>query len=187
VSDSIDRQTMALPRLSTRRLLLRPVGETDVPAVLAIGSDEEVTRWVFWPPHHTLEDSRRYIQFLEHRDIAGTGIVLPARDQLIGTLLFHGYVASHDRIEVAVNVAREHWGQGYATEALVAVTDHVLAHWPIHRVEATCMTGNTASARMLEKAGFQLEGVMRQSRCRRGVFHDMMLFARLHRGEREST
>jgi len=49
----------------------------------------------------------------------------------------------------------------------------------LHRLEAACIPGNTASVRLLEKIGFQREGYARRYLCINGVWQDHLLYARL--------
>ena len=63
-------------------------------------------------------------------------------------------------------IAREHWGKGYASHALRMMMDYVFAP-------------NTASARVLEKCGYELEARLRQSVFKNGVFFDQLIYTRL--------
>lgn len=70
------------------------------------------------------------------------------------------------------------WGRGIATEALTAVTAEVLARFDLSRVYAMPFGGNAASIRVLEKAGYVLEGRLRQSAVKHGRVVDQLLYAR---------
>lgn len=71
------------------------------------------------------------------------------------------------------------WGRGIATAAVRAVTEHALATHGLHRVFALPFAHNRASARVLEKAGFTLEGVLRSSAIKDGRVLDQLLYARI--------
>lgn len=75
----------------------------------------------------------------------------------------------------AVNIGyyffSEHWGQGYATEATTAATEHLMARG-VHRLVATVTRGNTASARVLQKAGYQFTRILEGNDTIRGVVMD---------------
>jgi RimJ/RimL family protein N-acetyltransferase len=71
-----------------------------------------------------------------------------------------------------------HWGRGVATDAVRAVTDHAFAAHPeLRRVWAVPYDTNPASARVLEKAGYTLEGTMRESVIKDGRVLDSWLYA----------
>jgi RimJ/RimL family protein N-acetyltransferase len=65
------------------------------------------------------------------------------------------------------------------SEALAAVLRFGFEQLALHRVEATMLLGNTASAAVLARAGFQLEGQMAQRHWHHGAFHDMQLYGLL--------
>lgn len=69
--------------------------------------------------------------------------------------------------EIGYWLGEPYWGRGIATEALRAMTEYAFAHFDICRLEAGVFEWNPASARVLEKAGYTLEG-----RARRGVVKD---------------
>ncbi|TVU45796.1 hypothetical protein EJB05_05298, partial [Eragrostis curvula] len=79
---------------------------------------------------------------------------------------------------VGYRVAREHWGRGVATRAVTAAADAVFAAWPwLRRLEAVADVENPASQRVLEKAGFVREGVLRQYIMLKGRPRDMVMFS----------
>jgi len=69
------------------------------------------------------------------------------------------------------------WGRGIATEALIAVTADVFSRFDLTRLYAVPFADHAASVRVLEKAGYVLEGHMRRSAIKDGVIRDQLLFA----------
>ncbi len=69
--------------------------------------------------------------------------------------------------------------RGHMTAAVKAVLPFTFSTLRLHRVEAACIPTNTASIRLLERAGFTREGYARQYLCINGTWHDHLLFARL--------
>lgn len=74
---------------------------------------------------------------------------------------------------------RPHWGKGLATEAVTTAVAYAHDELELHRLEATVTNGNFASARVLEKAGFQREGTQRTRILHRSERRDLWLFGRL--------
>ena len=74
--------------------------------------------------------------------------------------------------EVGYLLAPEAEGQGIATEALQALVTYALSHYPLHKLVGRCVNGNIASARVLEKCGFQLEGILRHNHRIAGCWYD---------------
>jgi ribosomal-protein-alanine N-acetyltransferase len=72
-----------------------------------------------------------------------------------------------------------HAGQGYMQDAVAAVLAHAFGAMRLHRVEAACIPGNARSIRVLEKAGFEREGLLRSYLRINGVWQDHYLYARI--------
>jgi ribosomal-protein-alanine N-acetyltransferase len=75
----------------------------------------------------------------------------------------------------------DYWGQGLMPEALRALLRYGFEVMELNRVEATTHTENQRSMRVLEKLGFQREGVLRDYYCREGMYNDQVLFSLLRR------
>lgn len=124
-------------------------------------SDPRVTRYLGWPTHRTIADTETFLTFCAsewERWPAGPFLIESrANGALLGStgLGFEtpaqattGYVLAYDA-----------WGFGYATEALAAMRD-LAARSGVERLYALCHPGHRASARVLEKCGFLLEGTL---------------------------
>ncbi len=81
--------------------------------------------------------------------------------------------------EMGYYVAEAHWGMGVATMAVRAACDWAFENTDLLRIYAEPFARNAASCRVLEKAGFQLEGLMRRNAVKNGDVLDMKLYARL--------
>jgi [ribosomal protein S5]-alanine N-acetyltransferase len=151
-------------RIETTRLLLRKPAVADAEAVFArYASDPEVTRFLGWPRHRSLDATRAFLEFSEaewRRWPAGPYLVQSLEDgALLGGTGF-GFETPY-RAATGYVLARDAWGKGYATEALRAV---VGAAPPIglRRLYALCHVDHAASWHVLEKCGFTREGVLRR-------------------------
>jgi RimJ/RimL family protein N-acetyltransferase len=174
-----------LPQLQTERLLLRRVTMDDAADLFEYGSDPEVTRYTTWEPHESIEDSKRYLEFMLHRqrtqDVAEWGMVLKAANKLIGTCGFSQWSPYNGRAEVAYAMARPYWGQGLTTEALTAVVEFGFTRMALNRIEARCVPENVASARVMEKVGMQFEGILREHTYAKGHYYDVKMYSLLRR------
>lgn len=79
--------------------------------------------------------------------------------------------------EVGYWLGEAYWGRGIVTEALTAFTSWALKEFELIRLEAIVFDWNAASARVLEKAGYVLEGVLRRSAVKDGVIIDRRIYA----------
>jgi RimJ/RimL family protein N-acetyltransferase len=86
-------------------------------------------------------------------------ITLKETGEVIGMIDPH--VEGH-KVGIGYGAARAHWGKGYIPEATRAIIDWALQQPAIYRVYATTDVENSASRRVLEKAGMQCEGILRK-------------------------
>src|SRR5512146_1366713 len=96
---------------------------------------------------------------------------------VIGTIGLTSYMAQHARAELGFAIARPYWNQGYTTEAVRALLGFALHDLGLNRIEAFCKVENIGSARVMEKAGMQLEGVLRQREFIKGRYEDLRIYA----------
>jgi RimJ/RimL family protein N-acetyltransferase len=156
--------TRAPERIETARLLLRRPTARDVVTIFeTYASDAEVTRWVGWPRHAKRDDTRAFLEYSdsEWRKWPCGPYVALLRDS--GALIGSTGLGFETRQRAATGYvfARNAWGKGYATEALGAMVQ-TAADCSVVRLYALCHHLHHASARVLEKGGFTLEGTLRR-------------------------
>ncbi len=79
--------------------------------------------------------------------------------------------------EIGYWLGEDYWGQGIATAALKAVTQYSIEEFNLNRLFALPFTKNKGSVRVLEKAGYVLEGRLRNSAFKNDHFEDQFLYA----------
>jgi len=156
--------TRAPERIETDRLTLRRPAPDDARAVFqTYAADPEVTRYVGFPRHQRMEDTHAFLAYSDRQwttwpagpylvHLRSTGALLGASGLMFETSL---------RAATGYVLARAAWGQGYATEALGAMVE-VARTSGVRRLYAVCHATHHASARVLEKGGFTLEGTLRR-------------------------
>jgi RimJ/RimL family protein N-acetyltransferase len=151
-------------RIETERLVLRKPRLDDAPEIFAAyAQDTEVTRYLTWRPHTSVEETYQFIgQMLKYWEIGRAypyALTRKDSDTIIGMIAVHpdGY-----RLGIGYVLARVHWGKGYIPEAAQALIDWAFQQPSIYRVDATTDVENIASQRVLEKLGMQCEGILRR-------------------------
>lgn len=81
--------------------------------------------------------------------------------------------------EIGYRVGEPFWGKGIATNAVVAMTDFAFEQFDLARIQAHVFEWNPASARVLEKAGYRLEGRLLKSITKEGKTIDRFLYAKI--------
>ena len=102
--------------------------------------------------------------------------------EAIGGIGFHPQADVHRlSAEIGYWLGEPFWGRGIATRAVRALDEWVFATTPLVRLFAHVFDWNPASARVLEKAGYALEGRMRRSVIKDGKITDQLMYGRLRR------
>jgi RimJ/RimL family protein N-acetyltransferase len=143
--------------LVTERLRLRPLVESDAPAIFeGYASLEDATRWMIFPRHRSIDESLAFARRCEQvwRDGAAFPYAITLEGAFIGCIELR---VTPPKANFGYILARTHWSQGFATEAARAIVEWARARPEIYRVWATCHPENRASARVLEKAGLSYE------------------------------
>ncbi|MGA9566400.1 MAG: GNAT family protein [Candidatus Korobacteraceae bacterium] len=81
--------------------------------------------------------------------------------------------------EMGYWLSEDFWGRGIATRAVTAMSEWAFDNYKLTRVFAMAFAHNAASIRVLEKSGFEREGVMRRSAIKNGAIVDQILFAKV--------
>lgn len=172
-----------LPTLEAKRIRLRSLNRTDVEALFAVFSDPEVTRYWSSTAMQSLSEAQSLFeniqQMFAERQLFQWGIALAHSDQLIGTCTLHHYAPQHLRSELGFALGSAWQRQGYATEAVTRMIRHTHEDLGIERLEADVDPRNGPSLTLLEKLGFQREGLLRARYRVGGEVQDTVLLGRL--------
>ena len=167
--------------LDTKRLVLRKPRPADAAMIFErYAGDARVGRYLAWPIHQTLDDTRLFLEFAEAEWAQWpAGPFLVFRDgELIGSTGLAFETAT--RASTGYVFAVEAWGIGYATECVFAMKD-LAVRLGVRRLYAGVHPAHRPSARVLEKAGFRDDGIA--AACCEfpndapGILQDVRLFA----------
>jgi ribosomal-protein-alanine N-acetyltransferase len=179
-----ENATFETPRLETERLVLRWLRMEDADFILKEWGDQVVTYYMRdEEPLKTREQAEKMLQHLQkpetYEDMRWWGIELKSEGILIGTIGYFAWDRNHHHAEVGYDMWPTYWGQGLMPEALRAVVQYGFEEMNLNRVQATTHTENRRSRRVLEKLGFQREGILREFYCRDGIYNDQVQFSLL--------
>lgn len=163
--------------IQTARLLLRPFAFSDVDAVFEQGADAEWGRFLPLPDPYLRLHAEEFLarQVLLDRALHASWAIAH-QGTFVGGINIR--FQHQQRLgEVGYSTIRPAWGNGFATEALVAVVDAAFSMLAeLNRVRAMADARNLASQRVLVKAGFTEEGTLRQNHVVRGQPIDEVWF-----------
>ena len=171
------------PRIETERLILRRIRVSDARDMYEYARRPEVTRYLLWAPHESLEYTRTYLKQAEREYRAGSfhdfGVIYKENNKLIGTCGFARIDRANSTAEAGYVLNPDYWGMGIAPEALRAVIRMGFEKQGFNRIEARYMADNIRSRRVMEKCGMRCEGIHRQSLFVRDSFADVGICALL--------
>ena len=149
--------------LAIDEIVLRPWRVQDAPALLEACQDPEIARWVTIPQPYTAADADAFIESTRAMWRGGTGaafaIVDGSTDRLLGAVTRFG--PDGHQATFGCWLVPEARGRGVGTRSLRGLAEWTFATTAVVRIDVFIMVGNVASERMVERAGFQREGVLR--------------------------
>jgi len=129
-----------------------------------------------FPHPYTLADARNWLEC-----VVGitpeTSFAIAVDDEAVGGIGFTIQPdVAHRSAEIGYWLGEEFWGRGIATDALIAVTNYAFKNYDVCRLYAHVFDWNPASARVLEKAGYEFEGRLRKSVTKAGQTIDQLMY-----------
>ena len=168
--------TLCAP-LASRRLRLEPLSHSHADAAFGPLQNDALYAWISMNKPRSVESLREDWRRLGTRmSPDGTrawpnwAVLCRASGALVGEV-DADVNADHVAVNFGYYFFEDYWGQGFATEAVQAAADHLLAHG-VQRLVGTVTVGNIASARVLEKAQFTFSRIIPDNDSVRGVLVD---------------
>jgi ribosomal-protein-alanine N-acetyltransferase len=170
---------MQLPILDTARLRLMALRDQQAARLAELGNDPLIEAFTAsMPSPYTLETAHAFIErsalAIERNENCVFGIHLRS-NELVGVLNLR-LQERHRSGHMGYWMGAAFRNRGLTTEAVREAVQFGFQTLQLHRIHTSCMAENHASARVLEKAGFEREGCSRQAFFKNGLFHDLLQF-----------
>lgn len=154
--------------LETDRLILRPFKIEDAEEFFNNwASDDEVTKYLTWPTHSSVEMSRSYMEFCingyNEKNVYQWGMELKNSHELIGNISVVKIIDEIDSVELGWVIGRKWWGNGYTAEAAERLLEFFFTEVSVNRICAGHDIDNPNSGHVMQKIGMKYEGTLRQS------------------------
>ena len=167
--------------------LLRPLREQDLGIMASLADNPKIWNNLLdvFPHPYALADAHAFFDRLEVTLGPLRTFAITCEQRFAGVIGFDPLPDVHRMgANIGYWLGEPYWGRGIATAALKTVTGYAFATFPLERLQAEVFAWNLASARVLEKAGYALEGRTRRSIVKASRITDGLLFARLRGDER---
>ena len=171
----LDRDSWNPPQIVGQRVALRRPMPSDLPALKRWYRDREIARLTRYQERPmTEQEVERFFQtrMLSPDALAYCIVELPEW-RLIGFTTFSALDVDNGSVMFHITIGeRDAWGRGLGTEATELMVGHAFERLQLHRVGLTVFSYNVRAIRAYEKAGFQIEGRLREAIIREGLFYD---------------
>ena len=165
--------------LSLGTCTVRSWQPSDIPSLVSNANNRNV--WINlrdrFPHPYTEKDARFFLRSIRHLD-EETFFAIAVGDAAVGGI---GFRLQNDVERVSAEIGywlgEPFWGRGISTEAVVAVTKYAIERHQLTRIFALPFASNAASCRVLEKAGYVVEGRLRRSAIKNGAVLDQVQYA----------
>ena len=169
-------------KLEGARCSVRPWRLKDLDALVRHANNVNVAKQLRdrFPHPYTSSDARGFIDQVLATP-PPSNFAIDAGDGAVGGI---GFVPGTDierySAEIGYWLGETFWGRGIVTEALSLVTDHAFVRFNLLRLFALPFADNLGSVRVLEKAGYTREGLLRRSSVKFGQPRDQLIYARIN-------
>lgn len=175
--------TSMIPILRSTNFVLRPFRKSDARSLVAHIHDREIARNTANIPYpYTLKDARRWLEKtlkdMRERRPKNVNFAILVDQEVVGGIGLHNIKHGH-KAEIGYWLARKYWGQGTMTKAVRIVRQYGFRRFKLKRIFAFTFTWNKGSQRVLVKAGFKREGLLRKNVKKGNKIFDSALFAKV--------
>lgn len=169
------------PQLETERVILRKLLMSDAQGIFSYFSKDEVTEYYDLDTFTTEKQAEDLIESLlykyEVRNQIRWAVVLKETGRFIGTCGFHEIEEDHLKAEIGYELHPDYWGKGIMAEVIKTIVQYGLNELGLNRIEAFYDPRNIASSKVLEKNGFEKEGLLKKRYLKKGKFVDCAISA----------
>jgi RimJ/RimL family protein N-acetyltransferase len=164
-------------RIKTRDFILRPIRIEDAEVYLELHKDKYSKRNFMSVPKNLKEARKEITEGVK----GGTTFAIEVNGEFAGFIHLELNKKPHYKhsADVGYGIMPQFRGKGLATKVLKAITSYGFNKLGLKRIWGSCRTFNKASARVLEKAGYKLEGILRKNKFKEGKYLDDMLWAKV--------
>lgn len=169
--------------LETGRLRLRPFAESDLDALANIQARPDVMRYLHEEPRTRQDVAALLTQCIEMNrlDQQGDNLILAVETRDSGTMIGSANLIwlseEHGQGEVGYTLHPDHWGRGYASEAVRAIMMFGFREIELHRIIGSCDDRNERSIRLLERVGMRREAHFRENEWVKGEWRSQLVYA----------
>lgn len=168
-------------RLQPTMITLRDYAETDIESLLVLANNKQVSRFLVYtfPYPYTRADAEWWLS----TGVKAEGTVTKAIEyngDFVGSVGLTLQVGWRDHLaEIGYWLGAPYWGKGIATQVAQQMTDYAFSDLKLQKLYAPILAPNKASMRVVEKCGYELEGVLKREVLKDGQYYDIHHYAKV--------
>jgi ribosomal-protein-alanine N-acetyltransferase len=172
----------SLPLLEHELVVLRPITDSDIEPWFKYLTKPEVYEHTSW----NVQDARELSHYswkpeeFTPSSLLRFAVALRSNNELAGTAGFHTVSPQNETAELAYDIAPTYWGKGIGRAVCSALVAWAHSSASVVRVQATVLDSNVRSVAVLERCGFQREGLLRSYRKVRGKHGNFYMYAHVN-------
>ncbi len=170
------------PTLSTDRLILREIRNSDFADIFEYKSDPLVTEHLLYYPHKSKRETENYIGNTIRKYKEGKmydfAIVLKSSKKMIGTVGFTSINIHDNSAEIGYVLNKSYWGKGLAKEAILELVDFGFRVLSLDRIYARILSENHNSIELIKKCGFELSEKIKRAIHSKGKYRDIVIYSK---------
>jgi [ribosomal protein S5]-alanine N-acetyltransferase len=168
-------------RLDLGELQIRLWQRSDLDALLRHANNPKIAANLRdqFPHPYTRRDGLDYLNYVRSMDVPMSFAIEHGGEAIGGIGFKLGVDIARLSVEMGYWLAEPFWGRGITTRAVIAASDWAFDGYKVIRIFATVFVHNTASIRVLQKAGFEREGTLRRSAIKNGEILDQLMYAKV--------
>ena len=170
-----------LPRIETKRFILRKFNKNDIDDLYEYAIDNEFTQFFSWDTYKSIDMAVDYIKNVllkySKNEIAPWGIEWKENSKLIGSIDFVQYDRKNFSAEIGYVLNRKYWNKGIMTEALKEIIKFGFDEMNLTRIETKLDSMNVASEKVMQKNGLKYEGTLRKKEFLKNKFIDVKYYS----------
>jgi len=168
-------------RIDLGNCVMRDWERADAPALFRHANNRKIAMWLRnqFPHPYTVADAEAFLAAVSRQSLR-TDFAIAVADEAVGGIgLEFGRDVHRFTAEVGYWLGEPFWGRGIMTRAVRQLTAWAFDNLDLHRIYTTVFSGNVASARVLEKAGYEYEGCLRASVFKDGQVRGQLVYAKI--------
>ena len=166
-----------------KKINLRYPTPDDIDSITKYAADEDISKFTFIPHPYTRQHAIDFLEMAteDRRTLSSLhcGIAHKETDEIIGMVGLNTINKTHNRAEIGYWLAKPFWGQGFMFDAVNLLTQYSFEKLNLIRLYAHVDPDNIGSWKLLEKAGYEREGLLKKFLCIRDKMYNNYLYAKV--------